>query len=253
MNNFITGFKLTMLLLIFFNASFVVNILAFLMIIIGGRIYLSKLFLKMVRLPIRLFTSLASSFNIFHIQGTSSTNQSNRQQGKLIIANHPSWVDAIVLLNQQENLACFYKPKWYFTPFFCFSSYLMGNISVKSSPIKSIKTAIQIINKGKTLLVFPEGSRSKNLYKTDDFKSGFALIAEKTTQEVEPICIVTSTGLLGAESKNFSLSSLPVSYNVHTLDSIKLANFSSKSEFSNHVRTIIDRKLEEIEHEQKRA
>ena len=106
--------------------------------------------------------------------------------GALIIANHPTLLDAIFILAYYDNLCCIMKSALWQHPATASAARLAGYISNDSENF--IEEAVTNVSNGENLLIFPEGTRNQ----TDvdpSFKRGAANIALSAACPILPIII----------------------------------------------------------------
>lgn len=114
--------------------------------------------------------------------------------GIIVCSNHKSYIDPPFLTAYLNRRLSFMAKKSLFSN--AFLGYILKKLRAfpvnrGGSDISAIKTAIEIVNNGNALLIFPEGTRSKSgeLLK---FKNGASLIASKTNAVIVPVAIVGS-------------------------------------------------------------
>src|SRR5262249_2090663 len=100
-----------------------------------------------------------------------------RCEGGLVIAsNHPSLLDAVLLISRLPRVACIAKANiwnnWFLGGCLRLASYI-GN----DRPLKLVKIGVRQLRAGQALLVFPEGSRTLH-GPVNSFRPGFALMAK---------------------------------------------------------------------------
>ncbi|MEG0664195.1 MAG: lysophospholipid acyltransferase family protein, partial [Clostridia bacterium] len=115
-----------------------------------------------------------------------------KTDGYIICSNHRSNFDPLTVALGLKNLPHFMAKEELFNVFFLGSLVKwLRAFPVKrgKSDVSAVTTAIDIVQNGKNLLMFPEGTRSKDgeLLKP---KSGVALIASKAQCLVLPCAIV---------------------------------------------------------------
>jgi 1-acyl-sn-glycerol-3-phosphate acyltransferase len=128
--------------------------------------------------------------------------ESNLDKDKkyLFVSNHGSYFDIPILLDSIPfNFSIIYKESLEKTPIFGKSLKYSPFLAIdRESPRKSLKTIIQtkeIIKKGFSILIFPEGTRTKT-GKIGDFKLGALKIAEINDLEIVPVSIKGSFEIL---------------------------------------------------------
>ena len=103
--------------------------------------------------------------------------------------------------------------------------------------LKAINQAIEVLQSGNSLAIFPEGTRSKGP-EMGDFKPGSLRIAIKSGVKVIPVTIKDSYKLVGKNGK-FQ----PAKVSVHYSDSIDSRNFTNTNELATEVLTQIQKHL----------
>lgn len=132
------------------------------------------------------------TFYRFEAIGTENLVNIPEHKGVLLCANHVSLMDppAIGSASPRE-LSFMAKAELFKVPLF---NWLISNLN--AFPIKrgasdraSIKTALKILNDGKTLIMFPEGTRSKT-GELGEGKPGAGFLALKTDAVIIPVAVI---------------------------------------------------------------
>lgn len=115
-------------------------------------------------------------------------------QTQMFLINHQSDLDIEVMeLLTLKELAWVAKKELFDVPFFGLAMKLPEHIPVerqnKKSLLKLLKDAKDRLDKGKTLAIFPEGTRSRS-EKMLPFKNGAKLIADKYKLRVQPVVLI---------------------------------------------------------------
>lgn len=109
-----------------------------------------------------------------------------KAKGKLIIANHPSLLDAFFILGMCPNLCCIAKEALWKNPYTALIVRMADYIHNGTDDF--IEQARTRLDAGENILIFPEGTR--NLYDDQlDFKRGAANIAILADCDILPILI----------------------------------------------------------------
>jgi len=96
-------------------------------------------------------------------------------KGQLILANHPSLIDVVVLISVVKNADCVVKAHLFKNPFMRGVIKSTGYIS-NENPQELLRECERSLQKGNNLIVFPEGTRTEP-NKALKFKRGAANIA----------------------------------------------------------------------------
>ena len=117
----------------------------------------------------------------------------------IIVANHQSLIDIFVLMAYfPKQITFFAKKELKKVPLLGLNMMLMGHVFVdRGSGKKSMKQLNQIKSKlleGRTILLFPEGTRSTNGV-IGDFKKGAFLLSKSSKKHIVP-CYIKGSGRL---------------------------------------------------------
>ncbi len=82
------------------------------------------------------------------------------QAGTVYVANHPSLVDAPFLLARLPDAVCIFKPAILRNPFLAPTALMSGYVAGDRG-VDLIREAAQQVADGKSLLIFPEGTRTR--------------------------------------------------------------------------------------------
>lgn len=134
--------------------------------------------------------------------------------GFILCSNHLSNFDPVLIgVAQRRQLFFMAKSELFRNKFFGWLIRKLGAFPVErgAGDGKAINTAEKIINEGKTLGIFIEGTRSK----TGELlrpKAGAAMIAQQTKADVVPVCITPKNKKIRVFSKVTVSIGKPISY-----------------------------------------
>lgn len=114
--------------------------------------------------------------------------------GTVYIANHPTLVDATLILAQLPDAVCIFKPSLMSNPAIG-PAAVMGGYVRGDTGLDLIKAAAAKVAEGQSLLVFPEGTRTKPGTVLGTMRPGFALIADRARAPVRLIVVRASPDL----------------------------------------------------------
>jgi 1-acyl-sn-glycerol-3-phosphate acyltransferase len=134
-----------------------------------------------------------------------------RNQGPLIIApNHPSLLDAVMMLSRLPDVACILKASLMDNILFGAGSRLARYIR-NDTPRNMIRESVGDLRRGSQLLLFPEGTRTTRS-PVNAFKGGIALIARHAQVPIQTVFIETDSPFLGKTWPLFRRAAMPISY-----------------------------------------
>jgi len=153
---------------------------------------------KTVHYSFRFFIATMAFTRIFEFDLRDRAELAQRQ-GQLILANHPSLIDVVVLLSIMPNADCVVKAHLFSNPFIRGVIKNAGYIS-NADPEALLDACKSSLEQGNNLIIFPEGTRTvpgKELV----FQRGAANIALRCQAPITTVLIsVTPTTLTKAES-----------------------------------------------------
>lgn len=130
----------------------------------------------------------------------------------VITPNHPSLLDAILIISRLPRVACTAKAKLLRNLLLGGSARLAGFIR-NDAPLRLVREGVRQLQAGRQLLIFPEGSRTGG-GEIDPFKGGFALIAKRAGAAVQTVFIESNSRFLGKGWSLLKKPDFPVVYRV---------------------------------------
>ena len=151
------------------------------------------------------------------------------KQSYIVVANHQSVIDIPILFYVLPfNVYFVAKKEIAKVPFIGWYMYMMGMIFIdrgsRDKALQSMINAGTLIREGKSVMTFPEGTRSLD-EKMGVFKAGTFVMAEKAGVDILPVKI-TGAGKIWA-SGGFTIKGGPVTVSIGT--SIPTANLNDKT------------------------
>lgn len=148
---------------------------------------------KTVHYSFKFFISLMAFTGVFKFKLEEMSHLADCE-GHLILANHPSLIDVVVLISIIPNTDCVVKAHLFNNPFIKGVVSGTGYIS-NAQPDELIKDCNKSLEAGNNLIVFPEGTRTKP-GKDVEFQRGAANIALRCQAPIKAIQIqVTPSSL----------------------------------------------------------
>ena len=134
------------------------------------------------------------------------------ERGLIVVANHPSLLDALILVARLPRGACIMKADLMRNPFLGAGARLARYIR-NDSPRAMIRLAVADLQAGGQLIVFPEGTRTTRL-PVNAFKPGVTLIARLAQAPIQTVFIETDSPYLSKGWPLWRLPPLPVRFSV---------------------------------------
>jgi 1-acyl-sn-glycerol-3-phosphate acyltransferase len=117
----------------------------------------------------------------------SALDRLREESGLVIAPNHPTMLDAVLLISRLPHVVCITKAALWDNVFLGGGIRLAGYVR-NDVPLAMIRRAAAAVQGGRQLLIFPEGSRTLRM-PIDDFHRSFAVIARATRAPVQTVLI----------------------------------------------------------------
>jgi len=134
------------------------------------------------------------------------------ERGLVIVANHPSLLDALMLVAQLPRSFCVMKASLMRNPFLG-PGALLARYSRNDCARTMVRLAVDDLRAGGQLVMFPEGTRTTGTA-LHSFHGGFALIARRAQVPVQTVFIDTTSPYLGKGWPIWKLPPLPIEFSV---------------------------------------
>jgi 1-acyl-sn-glycerol-3-phosphate acyltransferase len=134
-------------------------------------------------------------------------------RGTVLAPNHPSLVDAVILLSIIPRTVCIMRANLIESPFLGGAARLAGFVPNDKGPAL-IRQGMEKLEAGENLLIFPEGTRT-DVQAINPFKNGFALIAKKTGAHIQTVFIEREGRYLSKGVSLFAPSQFPIRFRLH--------------------------------------
>jgi len=115
------------------------------------------------------------------------------ESGAVYIANHPTLIDATIILARLPDAVCIFKPALMRNPAIGPAAVMAGYVRGDAG-LDLIRAAAARVAAGQSLLVFPEGTRTAPGTSVGPMKPGFALIADRAKAAVTLIVVRATPG-----------------------------------------------------------
>lgn len=120
-----------------------------------------------------------------------------RRNSILVIANHPTLIDVVLLISVLPDVNCVVKSALWVNPFTMGVMRCAGYINNKD-PVKIVEDCVDWLKSGGSLVIFPEGSRTR-LVGGWRLKRGAGNIAARAGRNITPVIITCKPLTLNKE------------------------------------------------------
>lgn len=134
------------------------------------------------------------------------------KQGLILAPNHPSLLDAVMVISKFPNIACIMKSTLMDSIFFGSGARIARYIR-NDPPLHMINEAVHALQRGSFLLLFPEGTRTI-APPLNACKPSAGLIAKRARVPVQTLLIETNSPFLGKRWPLFRRPDMPMIYRI---------------------------------------
>jgi 1-acyl-sn-glycerol-3-phosphate acyltransferase len=173
---------------------------------------------------LRFFTRLMTVLGVIEFDTRAAGKVLLTHHGKVIIANHPSLIDVVVLISLMPKADCIVKNELWANPFVgrvLRAAHYINN----SGDVEQLISACQhSLDEGYSLIIFPEGTRTtpgESLV----LQRGASNIALRCRVPLVPVVISCEPATLTKNEKWYSVPSTKVKFSLHVDDVIDTAGF----------------------------
>ena len=110
-----------------------------------------------------------------------------REPGTLVVANHPTYLDVLVLMSVMPQADCVVKEQYYENPLFGGAARAAGYIPSGDGP-RVVDACVERLIGGRSVIMFPEGTRSP-ANGLGPFQRGAAHMALRTGRNPVPVVV----------------------------------------------------------------
>jgi 1-acyl-sn-glycerol-3-phosphate acyltransferase len=142
----------------------------------------------------------------------SALDSLRREGGLVIAANHPTMLDAVLLVSRLPRSVCITKAALWDNLFLGGGIRLAGYVR-NDAPLAMIRGAARAVQGGRQLMIFPEGSRTQRP-PVDAFHRSFAVIAQATRAPVQTVLIEADSPYLRKGWPLFRRPALPLVFRI---------------------------------------
>jgi len=180
-------------------SSFCWSLVGYVLFVSGsvGLIILGFLIFKVLRLngkQVRLFYHKTivyvvrySIYSIFSVKKNYvNTTSENLSAPSIIVLNHQSWLDILLVLAAHPKIILFTKDWVWNSPFLGPVARMAGFFNISSGIENSLEVVRDRVKEGYSIAIFPEGSRSEN-GQIRRFHKGAFLLAQQLQLDILPI------------------------------------------------------------------
>lgn len=180
------------------------------LILFGARV--SRLMRKIIRGSYVVFVWLARIVGLFRVEvDPDSLKKIKSARGCVIVANHPSLIDIVILTTLLPENTGFAKAAAARNPFY--SRVVRSTFIPNEDPAQALEEGIAALKKGINVIIFPQGTRTQPGEKRK-LHRGAANLALRAGVPVLPLRIKTNIPVLGKRQPWYDVGESVVIYKI---------------------------------------
>lgn len=170
-----------------------------------------KIFANSIHLSWRFFIWLICFLRLIKVN-CPEYKKLKSLRGTIVIANHPSLIDVVILVSRIPNSICVVKESLFRN---LFVRKVIGKtyLSNTMNPDEFITNGSDILSKGYNIVIFPEGTRTIP-NRTIRLHRGFAYLQIATGANILPVKITNTPPILGKQQKWWDVGSKTSVYDI---------------------------------------
>jgi 1-acyl-sn-glycerol-3-phosphate acyltransferase len=143
----------------------------------------------------------------------------------IVVANHPTYLDVMVLLSLMPSACCVVKNAHWGNP--CFWGIVRAAEYVSNAdPIELVEAGSRRLAAGYSMIIFPEGTRSPAPNRLHAFSRGFAHIALKADAPVVPVLLDCDPPAFTKQMRWYNVPVRPFRIHVSVLEPIGIGQLA---------------------------
>jgi 1-acyl-sn-glycerol-3-phosphate acyltransferase len=202
---------------------------------------------RTVHLTWRLFVWIIVTLGVIDFE-TEGEDLLNGEKGTLVIANHPSLLDVVLIMSMMHRTQCVVKSGVWRNPFMRGVIKAANYIPNLGDPERTLSDCVSALQAGNNLVIFPEGSRTVP-GRQRRLERGFANIAIRSGAPIRLVTVSCVPVLLPKGQKWYQSPMRRPRYQVCVRDRIDPTSFARNDVPSRAARNLtaqVARRFEEL-------
>ncbi|MGA2411156.1 MAG: lysophospholipid acyltransferase family protein [Candidatus Binataceae bacterium] len=179
---------------------------------------------SIIRESFRFYLWLLQSMGILKLEVIGG-DQLRASRGKLIVANHPTLLDIVILMALLPDAKCVGKRQLWRNPMLRPVVQAAGYIRNDQEPELLLEKCRETLAAGYNLIIFPEGTRSVP-GRPLRFQRGFAHVAIASGANLRPVLITCEPLTLVKGEPYYRIPASPPLFRIEVRDEIKAAGYA---------------------------
>ncbi|QSX37044.1 lysophospholipid acyltransferase family protein [Shewanella sedimentimangrovi] len=197
---------------------------------------------KAVHIMFRGFVHMLSWAGVIRLQ-TRNLDALRNANHVLVIANHPTLIDVVVLISLMPNAGCIVKQGLWRNPFLRGVVAAAGYIPNRGAELL-LNDCREVLERGTNLIIFPEGTRTVLGSQINAFARGAANIALRTGNDILPVMLHTHPPGLTKQEPWWEIPRRTIGMTVETGDTVSIRDFLGQDGCEAKQARVLTRELE---------
>ncbi|HEX4081061.1 MAG TPA: lysophospholipid acyltransferase family protein [Rhizomicrobium sp.] len=202
---------------------------------------------RMVHRAWRIFVKTMVALRVMDFEAVGA-DILRREAGTLVIANHPSLIDVVLIMSLMDRTQCVVKPGVWKNPFMRGVIRATNYIPNAGDSQKMVDDCVSALKAGNNLVIFPEGSRTVS-GRAMRLQRGFAAIAIRACAPIRLVFVTCNPPTLRKGEKWYRSPPRRPVFLVRVCERVDTESFARSEIASRAARTLTDyiaRRFEEL-------
>ena len=228
-------FSTTLSFTVFGLAGLVMGLILFplMFVFVSDRSVRKKLARKLIGGAFGLFFRMMRLLGVMRYEITG-LDELERSDNLLIVANHPTLIDVVVLLSLFPQANCVIKEA-VTRNIFMRSVVAAADYISNSEPEELLNSCVAYLQSGGSLMLFPEGTRTVS-GAAMEFKPGAATVAARSGVDILPIAIQCEPIFLTKELPWHFVPETRPAFTIHIMPVVSVAELVAVDDVERHMR-----------------
>ncbi|MGZ9896968.1 lysophospholipid acyltransferase family protein [Shewanella gaetbuli] len=192
----------------------------------------------------RQFVKMLTFSGVINVTAPSP-NPLSKIQNTVVIANHPTLVDVVVLISLMPNVGCVVKQTLWRNPFMRGVLSCAGYIPNRGAHLL-LDDCAQVLERKTNLIIFPEGTRTQPNSIINPFARGAANIAVRTATNIVPVVLRTDVAGLTKQQPWYEIPRQTINMSVEVGEAIDYQTYRQIDASDTKLVRQLTRKLEQF-------
>ncbi len=214
---------------VFGGGAILLTLLATPLLLIPRRATRHRQFQRLICRAFRLFVDFLDNLGLIRVT-IHGGSRLDRARGVLVIANHPTLLDIVILLGRLPRAQCLVKHQLWRNPFLAPFISAAGYIRNDQPAEQLLEQCSHTLQQQVPLVIFPEGTRTPSGRVLGPLQRGMANIALAAQADILPVCIRCNHDTLKKGSPWYVVPATTIVYDIEVAPAFSPAQVIDSSQ-----------------------